>query len=139
MFRKVLVPVDFTDANLHALDVAADIAKPAGGLIELLHVVQTIPGLSGDEEREFYRRLEESAKKRLGEFGRRLELRSARFNASVTLGSRVGEILRVATEQQVDVIVLSSHRVDLDDRAKGWGTLSYQVALLAPCAVLLVK
>ena len=139
MFRNILVPVDLTEANLAALDVASDLARPCGGSVGLLHVVQTIPGLPLEDERPFYDSLEAAARRRIDEFGRRLERSSTRWSAIVTLGSRVGEILRAVAEREIDLIVLTSHRVHPEDRARGWGTLSYQVAVLAPCAVLLVK
>jgi nucleotide-binding universal stress UspA family protein len=139
MFRNVLVPVDFTDANLPALKIAADLARADGGQVHLLHVIQTIPGLSADEEAGFYRRLEESAKRQVTDLGSRPELSGTRWKAGVVLGSRVGEILRSANDQEIDLIVLSSHRVGLADGTRGWSTLSYQVAVLARCPVLLVK
>jgi hypothetical protein len=41
-------------------------------------------------------------------------------------------------EAVVDRIVLSSHRIDLQNPSAGWGTVSYKVGILSQCAVLLV-
>jgi hypothetical protein len=38
-----------------------------------------------------------------------------------------------------DLILLRSHPVGTDAPNRGWATLSYRVAVLAPCPVLLVK
>lgn len=61
MFQNVLVPVDLTDTHQRTLGLAADLTKAGGGTLTLLHVVEVVPGLSFDEEREFYERLAETA------------------------------------------------------------------------------
>jgi hypothetical protein len=61
VFKKILLPVDLTDKHLPALDVAADLAKQSGGEVLLLHVIEVISGLSMEEERDFYGRLEKRA------------------------------------------------------------------------------
>ena len=42
-------------------------------------------------------------------------------------------------QHQVDLTIMKSHKVDLEDRSHGWGTISYKVSILAQCPVLLVK
>ena len=54
-------------------------------------------------------------------------------------GNRAQEIVRYAMEAGVDLIVLTSHRIDLQDSSAGWGTVSYKVGILSQCPVLLVK
>ena len=54
-------------------------------------------------------------------------------------GNRAPEIVRYAGEIGVDLIVLKSHRIDLENPSAGWGTVSYKVGILAQCPVLLVK
>ena len=44
-----------------------------------------------------------------------------------------------ANDRQADLIVMSSHRVDLEAAVQSIGTLSYQVSILCDCPVLLVK
>ena len=70
--------------------------------------------------------------------GQQLQDREVAWSALLIVGSRCGEILRAA-EGDVDLIVVSSHRVNLERRGVGASTLSYQIAVLAPCPVLLVK
>ena len=137
MFRHVLVPVDFTDKNAAAVDLAASLADD-GGDVTLMHVVQVVPGIDLSEEREFYERLESSASDKLAGLGQRLQERGTDWKASLVFGSRVGEILRAAAED-IDLIVVSSHKVDIDRPGAGAGTMSYQLAVAAPCHVLLVK
>jgi nucleotide-binding universal stress UspA family protein len=73
MFKKILLPVDLTDKHGPALDLAADLAKQSGGGILLLHVIEVIAGLSMEEEKDFYGRLEKMARGHLKRLGGRLK------------------------------------------------------------------
>jgi hypothetical protein len=72
-------------------------------------------------------------------FGERLDDGGVAFGAAVSYGSRVQEILGWIERHDTDLIVLTSHKVAVDKEGEGWGTLSYQLGILAPCSVLLVK
>ncbi|HEY4587573.1 MAG TPA: universal stress protein, partial [Thermoanaerobaculia bacterium] len=68
MFRKILVPVDFTEKNEAALDSAAQIAGGSdleGSEVTLLHVVETIEHIDFNEMSDFYRGLENRASAKL--------------------------------------------------------------------------
>lgn len=137
MFQSVLIPVDFTDKNDDAIEMAARLVDD-DGLVTLIHVVQAVPGIDIEEERDFYARLESAAEEELAALGDRLDGKGVAWRAVLVVGSRAGEIL-AAAEDGVDLVVVSSHRVDLRHPGAGAGTLSYQIAIAAPCPVLLVK
>lgn len=137
MFQSVLVPVDFTDKNDAAIDLAARLVA-ADGRVTLIHVVQSVPGIDFDEESEFYDRLVSRAEAKLEELGSRLQERAVAWGAALVVGSRCGAVLAAANDG-ADLIVVSSHRVDPDKPGAGAGTLSYQIAVASPCPVLLVK
>ncbi len=63
MFKKILAPIDLTDKHGPALNAAADLAKQAGGEIVLLHVIEVIAGLPLEEDKNFYGRLEQKARR----------------------------------------------------------------------------
>ncbi len=138
MFRKVLVPVDFTDKNLEAVEVAVGLCTPDHGAVHLIHVVQTVPGIAIEDDRDFYERLERDAAEKISALARPLQGENIGCTATVVVGSRAGEILKAARDG-IDLIVVSSHRVDPERPGEGAGTLSYQLAVAAPCPVLLVK
>jgi nucleotide-binding universal stress UspA family protein len=138
MFKKALVPVDLTETHQQSLDVAARLAAPDGAVV-LLHVIEVLHGLSREEEPAFYQRLERKARAHLDHLRRRLEGRAVGVAAEVAFGQRGREVIRFATQEGVDLIVLTSHRVDPTDPGTRWGSLSYQIAFLAPCPVMLVK
>jgi len=137
MFRSVLVPVDFTDRSVAAVDLAARLVAEDGS-ITLIHVVQTVPGLDPDTDDEFYRRLERTAQQKIERLGHRLDDHDTQWSALLVTGNRFDEIFKAA-ESGADLLVLSSHRVDLESPETGAGTMSYRLALVAPCPVLLLK
>lgn len=142
MFRNILVPVDFTLKNEAALNTALDLARgPGDGLakVTLLHVIETIEHVEFDEMKDFYRGLETRAAAKL--FGMEERFRSAAIPVyhDILYGKRTEAIVRHAEEREVDIIVLSSHKVDRDHPALSVGTISYRIAIVARCPVLLVK
>jgi nucleotide-binding universal stress UspA family protein len=141
MFRKILVPVDFTDKNEAALDSAVQIsaAQGADSEITLLHVIETIEHIDFKEMKDFYERLELQDAAKLFALEGRLEERGAKVRHQILFGKRAETIVRYAEEMAIDLMVLSSHKVDRDHPALGLGTLSYGIAIVARCPVLLVK
>lgn len=139
MFQKILVPVDLSDTHQQAIAIAAKLAGEGDGQVILLHVVEVIPGLWVEEERDFYDRIETAARDHLIRLGRQLEEMHVPRREEIIFGNRAEEIVRYAMEMGVDLIVLSSHRIDLKNRGAGWGTLSYKIGILSQCPVLLVK
>lgn len=138
MFERIVVPADLTERNREAVAMASRLVAP-GGSICLLHVIETIPGLSVDEERDFYDKLEQKASAFLAELGTALEERGVEWAAEVVYGSRARTILDEARKLDADLIVIRSHRIGGEGSAQGFGTLSYQIGILAECPVLLVK
>ncbi len=136
MFKKILVPVDFTDKNLSALDSAFQLAKWGHGTVILLHVIEKVQNIPSKELKQFYNKLEKGAKTKLNQYARTFIKNGIQVSEKLIYGKRAEEIVQCAVEENVELILLSSHKVS---PAEGWGTLSYKVAILSPCAVLLVK
>ena len=139
MFKNILVPVDLTDMHQPALEIAARLAQENAGEVTLLHVVEVISEVWATEDRELYTRIEQTARDHLARLGHYFEARGVPRREEVVFGHRATEIVRYAGEIGVDLIVLKSHRIDLENPAAGWGTVSYKVGILAQCPVLLVK
>jgi nucleotide-binding universal stress UspA family protein len=95
VFKTILLPVDLTDRHGPALEVAAELATQGGG-VTLVHVIETIAGLSLEEERDFYERLTRAARDHLDRLGGRLAERKVRWQAEVRLGHRTAEVVRLA-------------------------------------------
>ncbi|HRN17880.1 MAG: universal stress protein [Trueperaceae bacterium] len=139
MYRTILVPVDRSQRARSAVDAAVHIAAASQGRVTLLHVVEIIKDTTYDEFRDFYDSLADLALAEMEELRAPHHDAAVSVDVEVVFGSRVKEVLRIAEERGFDLIVLQSHRIDPGEPAKGWGTISHRVGLLAACHVLLVK
>ena len=138
-FRHILVPTDLTDRTERALQLAGQLASRDGGRVTLLHVIETIQGLSLEEVRPFYERLERKVGKVMEALTRRAPQDAPPAAGAIVRGRRAEEIVKYAAANEVDLIVLASHRVNPSAVDRDWGTISYKVGILAQCPVLLVK
>ena len=140
MFRNILVPTDLTEKSLKALEIALKVCSDGEfGMITLLHVIETIDDADEEEFEPFYEKLRDRAWKKMDEIVARTGSERVNTQTRILYGKRVREIVRFAGENAVDLIVLSSHRIEKIDPSEGWATISYRVAILAPCTVLVVK
>ena len=139
MFKRILLPVDLTDKHTKAIATAADLAQQSGGSVTVLHVIELIPGLSRDDDRAFYDRLEQAAKKHIDRIGQALSARKISWQAALRFGHRVQETAAFAGAEKCDLIVLTAPTFDPAHPSVGWGSLSFKISVLAPAPVLLVK
>jgi nucleotide-binding universal stress UspA family protein len=136
MFKRILIPVDFTDKNLSALDRAYQLAQWSNGSVTLFHAIERVENIPAEELKQFYDQLEQNAKSKMNQYAKTFTDNGIAVKEEIVYGRRGEEIIRAAIEEQVDLIILSSHKVDT---AQSWGTLSYKIAVLSPFPVLLVK
>lgn len=137
MFERILLPVDLTPKNRPALESACRLLAPGGELV-ILHVIERLADDAAELE-GFYAALERRARevlRELGDLGRR---QGARVREELVVGHRVEEIVAAAAREASGLVVLASHRLDPERPFADGLPLSYRVALLLPCPVLLVK
>jgi nucleotide-binding universal stress UspA family protein len=145
MFLRILVPVDLTEKSEAALEKASALALAArsdgleGALVCLVHVIETIRDVSFEELREFYEPIERRAQQELGRHADALARAGVEVEVEVRYGNRVREIVETVREMEADLVLLGSHRIEHGSPESGLATISYQVAVLAPCSVLLLK
>lgn len=138
MFSDILVPVDLTAKNPRAVEAALELASQFDARVSLLHVIETID-LPFDELEEFYGRLEEKAAAGMEGLAAPLLEAECKVECCVAYGSRSREIVGHAEKHGTDLIIMSSRPIDPNNPTQDWATLSYKVAVLARCPVLLVK
>jgi nucleotide-binding universal stress UspA family protein len=141
-FQHVLLPVDFTHKNRLALEIALEQAVDNRSKVTLLHVIETID--TGDDDadselRQFYERLERRARSELDSLAQMFVQASLAVEQKVRYGRRAQEIAEFAAAHDVDLIVMSSHRIDPEHPMQSLSTVSYQVSMLCTCPILLVK
>ena len=139
MFRRVLVPVDFTPRSLRAVRAAAKVAATTHARTTLLHVIERIDDDQSRAFESFYGKLESSAREKLKGLLAPFAEKGLDVRAEILYGKPVGEILRFAQGNRIDLIVMSSHKLPLRRGGANWGTISYKVGILSRCPVLLVK
>lgn len=140
-YRHVLLATDFSDHCAWVAERAYDLAKKHSAALSLLNVVEYQP--FGDIENgpiitfdlELSEKLEQYAKERMNQLGLKLEVPEER--QWVEFGSPKSEIIRVAEEQKVDLIVLGSH--GRRGIALLLGSTASSVMHRAPCDVLAVR
>lgn len=138
MFRRILLPVDFTDKNTAAVQVATELIEEDGHAI-LLHVIETIADAAFEDLEDFYRRLEDKARVNMQPLVEALDAQGVTNRQEILYGKRTREIVTFAEQHEIDLILLTSTPVDPQNPGAVWGSISNQVALLARCPVLLIK
>ena len=138
LFNHVLVPVDFTEKNNQALQIAKQIAEQNKADVSLVHVVETISDMNDEEMSAFYARLKERSVEKMDPLAEMFSQGGIQVYQKTLLGKPAEQIVRYAIDDNIDLLILSSHKFNPSE-GKGWATLSYQVSLICPCPVLLVK
>jgi nucleotide-binding universal stress UspA family protein len=139
MFRSILIPVDLSKKSGSAVSAASGLGDPATTTLHLLHVIETVEGVSYDEMEGFYSTLRERAEQVLNGWAAELAGKGFTVQRELVFGKRAPEIVRFASNEGCDLIVLTSHTVDPGRSGEGFGTISHQVAVLGRCSVLLVR
>lgn len=136
MFRNILVPVDESGRCREAMRIAVRLATDN---VHPLHVIEVIADTSFEEFEEFYRKLEQQARRDMDQLLESIGATAPRITPKIVYGARASEILRSVENLKIDLIVMQSHRIDPQDPTRGWGTLSHKIGILASCPVMLVK
>lgn len=138
-YKKILAAVDITDGSEKIAERARDVAQRYGGEIILLHVVEYVPVEPMGEALlpavQIEGELIERAKKRIAELAAKTGLGSA--EQLVHAGNIKAELVRVAQERGVDLIVLGArerHGVSIM-----FNQTEDTVLHAAPCDVLAVR
>jgi nucleotide-binding universal stress UspA family protein len=137
IFENILVPTDLTEKSEKALDIAISMAPRDKGTVTFLHVIEMIEGV--EEVRDFYKKLRERVQSGMDKIVNRHKKSAVQIKKVIAFGKRVPEIIRLAQERDINLIILSSRKIEEMHEGEGWATVSYKVAILSPCPVLMVK
>ncbi len=138
MFSKILVPTDLSEKSIRSLEIAINMVEGNDGNVTLLHVVETIEDDEGEFD-DFYDRLGRRAREKMKKIIKQCNPVNVGVREEIIYGNRVRQIVQFAVKQEIDLIVLSSHRIEDMTQGGGWATISYRVSILAPCPVMMVK
>ncbi len=138
LFRSILLPVDLGARAEATVDVARRLATMHKSTITLLHVIETLDA-PFEELQEFYHGIESIAHGRLAALAAELSADGLTVKQQICFGKRAREIVRIAEEEDFDLILLGSHRLVAETLPSGLMTVSHQVAIAASVPVLIVK
>ncbi len=138
MYKKVLFATDFDDVGISAAHKAKKISDENKAELILVHVVEPIPayaypGFAGFAEVEVS--IREQAEKELKALADRLGIDAK--HQLIEFGSTKNEVLRVAQEHNVDLIVTGSH--GKHGLALLLGSTANAILHGAECDVLIVR
>jgi nucleotide-binding universal stress UspA family protein len=139
-FRRILCATDFSPAASRAVALAVSLAQDSAGRLLLQHVLEGLP----EEEPRLSRHFDVAAFRRMREEEARAQLATLvpyegaaawTLETIVSSGKPYREILHVAAERGVDLIVLGVQGRGPIDLAL-FGSTTHQVLLRAECPVL---
>ena len=141
--EKVMVPTDFSDSARLALTYGTSFAREYEAELLLLHVVESVAAPYASDlfpvpMAEVFQELSQFARGELEKLADEARGRGARVRTLVVQGKPSQEIVRVAHEETIDMIVLGAHGKGVLDQAL-FGSTTERVVRKAPCPVLTVR
>jgi len=142
LFRRVLAPIDFSDASRRALAFAKQFAAAYDARLDLLFVGERrmVPtfsdtGLPGVSVVDMDPEIIENAEAALHQLDDRVGPSPEAVHYHVRTGQASEEIVGFAQEEQIDLVVMAKRGLDGMDRFL-IGSTTERVARSAPCPVL---
>jgi len=144
MFKRILVPIDFSEPSDAALDHARTLATRFGASLHLLHVAEDpyrafysaevfVPEIEGLRDS-----ILEDATRRMKDRLRTTERDEGAVTVSAIIGTPAGSIVEYAGGNDIDLIVMGTHgRGGMSHLFVG--SVAERVVRMAPCPVLTVR
>ncbi len=138
--KRILCPIDFSEASLQAFSNAVEIAVHNEAQIYLVYVLPVL--LSSAEQpmlvqsHEYERLLR--PQQHLDELAKPLLAKGLKVETVVAHGEPASEIVRIANQKAVDVIVLATHG-KTGWRQLAFGSVAEKVVRTASCPVLSIR
>lgn len=139
-FKTIMSPTDFSEESLRALEYARRFAEMSQGTILVPHVIHISTEELYDEHGHWrsFQELEKRAHEKLAEIRQTVLKDYPHVELIVSVGNPFEELMRLAQERKVDLLVISTH-----------GRSNFQYLLIgstaeklirhAPCPVFVVR
>jgi nucleotide-binding universal stress UspA family protein len=121
-FTNILVPTDFSDNSLQALEFAHSLAKFTKATLHVIHIVEPILNTekywTRDNKEGFEKTRELNAEEDLRRFINRISPQGVRIIEALKSGRPHEQVLKYSQKNNIDLIVIASH---------GWTGLSHMI------------
>ena len=113
--KKILCPIDFSEYSYAALVSAEELARHFFSELLVVHIVAPVPIVSAPAGQMsfnvplYQEELKTSSQKSLEEITRERVHADIKVQALVSMGDPANEIVRISEEEDVDLVILSSH------------------------------
>ncbi|HZR45661.1 MAG TPA: universal stress protein [Candidatus Manganitrophaceae bacterium] len=137
---RILVPTDFSDCSVAALDYAVALAKPFNADLILVHVIEPFPYnvIDGLTFVDYGARLASETQALLDRLSKRALKEKLSVATRLTEGIPFREIINMAKREKADLIVIGTHgRTGMTHLITG--SVAERVVRLAPCPVVTVR
>ena len=143
MFRKILVPLDFSEHTDEIINAAAQIAQKFGSTIHLLHVIPNMDYftpyesfLSGENLVNIQREIEREVGKDMEAVAEKIK--DIPVAKAIHTGVAVLEIVDYVRTEKIDLVVMGTHgRGGLEHILIG--SVAEKVVRKSPCPVLTIR
>jgi nucleotide-binding universal stress UspA family protein len=149
LFKQILCPVDFSDCSMRGLNYAMSLAQETDAHVTVVHVMAFGVDATADmydtimtDDRlslaDYRTRREEDVRQRMKEAVPEIGAAYCRVDTMVSSGKPSREILRIAAEQQTDLIVIGVQGRGAAD-LMFLGSTTNHVVRAATCPVLTLR
>lgn len=143
--KRILFATDFSDNSRYALTFAISFAQKYDAMLSVLHVIQQpsyplgmYAEISFDAMDKFSQSISEAVQKEMQTLKEKDLQGCPKYECLIVHGTPFLEILRMAKEKNVELIVVGTHgRTGLDHVL--FGSTAEKVVRRAPCPVLSVR
>lgn len=140
--KNILVPIDFSDCSMKALDYAVAFAQQFKARITLLYVVD-LPIVASEmgmfiDQPSMEAEFRDNANAQLHELVRSRIAKKAKADTIISCGRAHPEIIETAKTTGMDMIIIATHGYSGFQKAFMGGTTE-KVVRHAPCPVLVVR
>lgn len=138
LLKRIIFATDFSDGSARAQDYAILLASAFNAKLEILHVLELLPGLSPEFFLLNLDEVKSGIDLQLDEIAKQATSHGASASARQVMGIASEEITKAARDEGVDLVVVGTHgRTGLDHILVG--STAERVIKRAPCPVLAVR
>lgn len=136
--KKILYPTDFSEASYETLKIANEVAVHHSAELLVVHVTPPVPMAAAATGYSAIAEMERSEEISLQELIKARIPKELHSRQIITLGEAAHEIIRIAEQERVDLIVIGTHG------QTGWrhvvfGSVAEKVVRFALCPVLTIR